>query len=90
MAKPPTLVNFRTGARYDVDITRPSIWSNRHRITASCNRDQALELFEKDLRCDPYLLGRLRELEGMVLGCGCKPKKCHGDVIIRFFCEYVK
>lgn len=30
----------------------------------------------------PNLMGALDELRGMVLGCWCHRKKCHGDVLI--------
>lgn len=29
----------------------------------------------------PTLLAALPELKGKVLGCFCKPKACHGDVL---------
>ena len=32
-----------------------------------------------------HLLNDLHELEGKVLGCWCKPKSCHGDVL----CELI-
>jgi hypothetical protein len=30
---------------------------------------------------------RLKELEGKALGCWCKPKSCHGDVLIKLIEE---
>jgi hypothetical protein len=31
----------------------------------------------------PELLDYLHELEEKVLGCWCKPKACHGDILVK-------
>lgn len=33
------------------------------------------------------LMNDLHELEGKVLGCWCKPKACHGDVLVELVSE---
>jgi len=42
------------------------------------------EQFGKTLPDGRELLRDLPELEGKVLGCWCKPKACHGDVLVEF------
>jgi len=36
---------------------------------------------------NPELLKELEKLRGKILGCWCKPKACHGDVIIELLDE---
>ena len=48
---------------------------------------KCLELYEKKIRNSTELMAELRELEGMELGCWCKPAPCHGDVLIKIFKE---
>src|SRR6185312_8586068 len=45
-------------------------------------REEAIAKYREWILTQPDLLKRLRELEGKVLGCYCKPKACHGDVLI--------
>ena len=49
--------------------------------------DRCLELYEERVRNSPELLGLIVELEGMELGCWCKPGPCHGDVLVKIFNE---
>ena len=37
-----------------------------------------------------HLLDDLGELEGKILGCWCKPKSCHGDILIEIIEERIK
>ena len=46
---------------------------------------RCLELYEEKVRNTPELMGAIRELEGLELGCWCKPEPCHGDVLIKLF-----
>ncbi len=44
-----------------------------------------MQKFEEYLLTRPDLLRDLKaELQGKVLGCWCKPAKCHGDVLARY------
>jgi hypothetical protein len=47
---------------------------------------QAIELFRsyflKRVEDDPEFRRRVLALRGKVLGCFCKPRPCHGDVIV--------
>ena len=63
--------------RCDVYIGRPSPLGNPFRGRG------AVSLFERHLRERPDLLAILPSLRGKTLGCWCKPKPCHGDVIAR-------
>lgn len=72
-----TVVNIRF-ARYDVYIGRPSAFGNPFRGPF------AIEGYREWLRGQPTLITQIRaELRGKILGCWCKPKPCHGDVIAR-------
>lgn len=47
-------------------------------------REEAVEAY-KDYILEgegKHLLNDLHELEGKTLGCWCKPKKCHGDILV--------
>jgi len=42
------------------------------------------EWFKEKIRTDPKFRESVEELKGETLGCWCKPKKCHGDVILAY------
>lgn len=72
---------------YDIYIGRGSPWGNPFPIDdASGNtREVVIEkyrayLFKQVTRGD-VTIQQLIELDGKTLGCFCKPKACHGDVI---------
>ena len=75
---------------YDVYIGRPSKWGNPYShkkgTTAKYQtktRDEAVEAY-KDYILNgegKHLLKDLHELENQTIGCWCKPKKCHGDIL---------
>lgn len=77
---------------YDIDITRPSKWSNiySHKEGTRAQfkvdtRQEAIELFEKHLLSNKYLMADLQFLKYKRLGCVCKPNKsCHGDVLKKY------
>lgn len=78
---------------FDIYIGRGSLWGNpyTHLKTKTKaeykvdTREQSIEMFEKYLRerlvNEPSLMDELMKLKGKTLGCFCKPKSCHGDVI---------
>lgn len=66
-----------------------SKWANPYPVKMF-GRDEALRRYEVHLRSTPELLNALPELSGKQLGCFCAPEPCHGDVLVRLFCEYVK
>ena len=67
---------------YDVSIARPSKWGNPFKIGQDGTRDEVIDLYRQYLLGRPDLLAAIpTELKGKVLGCWCKPERCHGDVL---------
>jgi hypothetical protein len=68
-----------------VRIARPSIWGNPYKIGKHGTREEVIEKYSTWLwlpKQQQYLLERLPELRGKVLGCWCYPEPCHGNVLI--------
>ena len=73
---------------FDVYIGRPSKWGNpfsekegtlaRFKVLT---RNEAIEKYKEWIIQQPELIAALPELKDKILGCWCKPKSCHGDVI---------
>jgi hypothetical protein len=42
------------------------------------------EYFNNRLAIDPIFRDRIHSLKGKTLGCFCKPKLCHGDIIAEY------
>ncbi|HEX3036725.1 MAG TPA: DUF4326 domain-containing protein [Thermodesulfobacteriota bacterium] len=94
MLKLPTVVNLKHEP-YDIYIGRKfkkhglelecSIWHNPFIIGKHGNRKKVIELYREYILNTPELLERLPELEGKRLGCFCKPKMCHGDILVELF-----
>ena len=76
------VVNLRH-EEYDVLIARPSKWGNPFQIGRDGCREQVIKMYEVHVRRRPDLLAALPELAGKRLGCHCKPKVCHGDVLVK-------
>jgi hypothetical protein len=77
---------------YDVYIGRPSKWGNpfshKDGTTAKfkvATRGEAIDAYEKWITEGEgnHLLNDLHELDGKVLGCWCKPQRCHGDILVK-------
>lgn len=76
--------------QFDVYIGRGSVWGNpfSHKEGTLAqhvvgSREEAISKYEEYLLESPDLMERLPELKGKTLGCWCKPKACHGDVLLR-------
>ena len=76
---------------YDIYIGRGSKWGNPFTHISDKKtkaefivdtREQAIESYRNWLLTQHHLLGDLHELRGKTLGCSCKPKSCHGDVLV--------
>lgn len=66
-----------------VDISRGSEWGNPFRITARRSRAAAIEEYRQWVLAQPGRLEYTRqELHGKDLLCWCKPRPCHGDVLL--------
>ena len=89
----PEVVNMRTckppwGQSGDVRIDRETIWGNPFRMYTEGDRDHVIELYERYLRSNQNLLNELPELAKAVrIGCVCKPRRCHGDIIVKVMKE---
>jgi len=70
-----------------VYIGRPSKWGNPFRSGEDGTREQVIAKYEEWLRSNPDLLAQLDELKGKTLACWCKPKACHGDIIVKLLQE---
>lgn len=88
-----TVVNIRTGARYDVYIGRAGhgqdgYFGNPFRLKPEEARGATLARFEAyfydRLGDDPEFVQRVLQLRDKVLGCFCKPHACHGDIIAHY------
>jgi hypothetical protein len=58
-----------------------SKWYNPYSVGADGNIDQVLLRYRDHILQSP-LYYEIEELRGRVLGCWCKPNRCHGDVLI--------
>lgn len=75
---------------YDVYIGRGgknipyhSKWHNPFSIGKDGTRKEVIEKYRQYILSNPKLMNCLiEELDGKILGCWCKPKACHGDVLI--------
>lgn len=84
--QPPRVFNkyekgIPAGAIY---IGRGSPWGNEFVIGQHGDRDAVCDQYEAKKMKDPEFLARVRaELKGKNLVCFCKPKRCHGDFLLR-------
>jgi Domain of unknown function (DUF4326) len=69
--------------RHHVYIGRPSKWGNPFVVGKHGERGECIELYKRWLRENETLFAALDELRGLVLGCWCAPRACHGDVLVR-------
>ncbi len=84
-----TVINLKTGARYDLYIGREnaayglerSKWANPFRLAHEAVRGTVLARYRMWLLSQPRLLADIGELRGLVLGCYCHPAGCHGDIL---------
>ena len=90
MTDKTTVVNL-SSERYDVYIGRfspaksleQSVWANPFRIGPDGSRDQVIALYAQYIQNNPEQMARIPELRGKGLGCWCKPKACHEDILTR-------
>ncbi len=76
---------------YDIYIGRGSKWGCPYTIIKDRptlaseivdSKEEALSKYKEYVLTSPELMESLDELEGKVLGCFCKPEKCHGDILL--------
>ncbi len=78
---------------YDVYIGRAGkgkdgYFGNPFHLESWENRGDTLEkfkeYFDERIKKDPEFKRRVEELKDKTLGCFCKPKACHGDIIAEY------
>lgn len=74
---------------YDIYIGRPSKWGNPFVIgDDGLTREQVLKKYKEWILQQPQLSkNELWMLKGKTLGCWCKPKPCHGDILVELIKE---
>ena len=84
------IVNKATDS-FDVYIGRGSKWGNPYSHLSNTkaefkvsSRNEAIQSYYLYITVGEgkHLQNDLHELKGKTLGCYCKPKKCHGDILI--------
>lgn len=85
--KKTTVVNIKTEP-YQIYIGRAcyghnaSPFANKFKIGWDGTRSQVLAKYRKWILGRPDLIALLPDLKGKTLGCWCKPKPCHGDILV--------
>jgi len=76
---------------FDVYIGRGSKWGNPYSHKEGTlaeevvdSRSEAVKKYEEYLLSNDELMASLPELKGKILGCWCKPKSCHGDILLKY------
>lgn len=67
---------------YDVYIGRGSKWGNPFVVGKDGTREEVIKKYHKWILGQFGLMASLYQLKGKTLGCFCKPKDCHGDVLV--------
>jgi len=74
---------------FDFMIDRTTKWGNpfgtRKESRAKFivgSREEAIKAYKDWILTQEELMVSLHELKGKTLGCWCKPKRCHGDVLV--------
>ena len=83
------VVNLRK-EKYDVYIGRGSKWGNQFVVGRDGSREEVIAKYKEWILKNDELLSSLGELKGKVLGCYCKPLRCHGDVLVELIEEVVQ
>ena len=77
------VINKNEGS-FDISIGRDSKWGNSFvmKNKTQAERDRVCDEFEKNFY-NTDLYKSLWELKGKILGCYCKPLRCHGDFLAK-------
>lgn len=69
-----------------------SIFANPYKIDKDGNRDEVITKYKKyilnKISSDDTFAKELSSIKGKVLGCWCKPEKCHGDVLLELVNQF--
>ena len=77
-------IKNKLGATNEVYIGRGSKWGNPYKIGVDGNRQEVIAKYRVYLAKHPTLSNHFNELVGKTLVCYCKPKACHGDVLVEY------
>lgn len=81
-----TVIHIRNKQSGDIYIGRGSPFGNPFKIGLDGDRYEVIKkfrtYFENKIQSDETFRKQVLDLEGKRLVCFCKPKACHGDVII--------
>jgi len=86
----PTIVVNIYKEDYDVYVGRAGHGNDGYfgNPFKSSNRDESIarfeQYFQERIKNDPEYRRRILSLQGKVLGCFCKPQKCHADIIAKY------
>ncbi len=76
---------------FDVYVGRGSKWGNPYSHKEGTlaeevvgSRAEAIQKYEEYLLSNEDLMIDLPKLRGKILGCWCKPKSCHGDILLKY------
>ena len=84
-----TVVNKYKDA-FDIYIGRGSKWGNPFIIGKDGDRRAVIDKYREYVLGRHDLMSALHELDGKVIGCFCKPKPCHGDVLAELVARLLK
>lgn len=83
-----TVINVRSGEKYDVYMGRGGPFGNPYVIGPDGDRAEVIRKFRIDfyerLRLDPEWKAKVEALQGKVLACHCAPLDCHSDVYVEY------
>lgn len=88
-----TVVNIRTGAKFDVYCGRArgglgGTFGNPYVLGPDGDRAEVIRkfriYFHDRLKLDPTFRAAVEGLRGKILACFCKPLECHSDVIVEW------
>lgn len=69
---------------HEVYIGRASKYGNPYKIGRDGTRMEVIEKYKEWLLGNKELMADIvEELDGKILGCHCKPHRCHGDIIVK-------
>ena len=70
-----------------------SMFANIYKINKNNDREDVLKKYEiylrQKLQNEPEFKYEFLKLKNKILGCWCKPEKCHGDIIVKILNEMV-
>jgi len=82
----PNIYNFyhKDAPKTAIFIGRGTSYGNPFQIGRDGDRDAVCDNYEKYVENNPALKKKIKEnLKGKDLVCFCKPKRCHGDYLLK-------